>query len=151
MATSGLLLAIRPQLPNVIAERLLGGWHMFPTTIEYVMATIGMAMFLFGLGHRFIDRETNTATKSNWRSITKTFSRYSFTIYVLHHCVHIWPMWIYAMAQQQEPTYYWRTLMPLEVSLLLAVLFLVACFFALRKVGPDRRLGVEGWMRWLCD
>jgi uncharacterized membrane protein len=151
MTCSGVLLAVRPYLPTVVSTRFLGGWHMFPATVEYVLATIGMASLLFGLTHRWIDRNRSRFFTAGMADLTKTFSRNSFTIYVLHHMVHLWPMWIYGYTTRRETTYYWRQAMSLSWSMPLAVLFMAICYFALRKIGPDRRLGIEGWMRWLCD
>lgn len=147
---SGVLLAVRPYLPSVISTRFLEGWHMFPPTIEYVLATIGMASFLFGITHIWIDRNRSRFFTSGILDVTKTFSQYSFTIYVVHHMVHLWPLWIYGYIMEHEK-YYWQEAMGLGWSLPLAVLFLVVCYFVLRRIGPDRRLGIEGWMRWLCD
>ncbi|MFN7333358.1 MAG: heparan-alpha-glucosaminide N-acetyltransferase domain-containing protein [Pirellula sp.] len=147
---SGALLAVRPYLPKVLSTHFLEGWHMFPPTIEYVMATIGMASLLFGLTHIWIDRNRTRFFTDGMLDITKTFSQYSFTIYVVHHMVHLWPLWIYGYIMEHEK-YYWQEAMGLGWSLPLAVLFLVVCYFVLRRIGPDRRLGIEGWMRWLCD
>ncbi|MFN7843016.1 MAG: heparan-alpha-glucosaminide N-acetyltransferase domain-containing protein [Pirellula sp.] len=147
---SGVLLAVRPYLPRVLSIRFLEGWHMFPPTIEYVMATIGMASLLFGLTHIWIDRNRTRFFTDGMLDITKTFSQYSFTIYVVHHMVHLWPLWIYGYIMEHEK-YYWQEAMGLGWSMPLAVLFLVVCYFVLRRIGPDRRLGIEGWMRWLCD
>ena len=147
---SGSLLAVRPYLPSVISTRFLEGWHMFPPTIEYVLATIGMASFLFGITHIWIDRNRSRFFTRGISDITKTFSQYSFTIYVVHHMVHLWPLWIYGYIMEHEK-YYWQEAMGLGWSMPLAVLFLVVCYFVLRRIGPDRRLGIEGWMRWLCD
>ena len=151
LSTSGCLLFARPHFSGPIATHLLAGWTMFPPTIEYVLATIGMAMLLFGLLHQMIDRRPAVAPNQGFLEIAKTFSRYSFTIYVLHHLVHLWPMWIYALAEGKETTYYWRQALPLAAAIPLAGVFLVACYFTLRKIGPERRFGIEGWMRWLCD
>jgi hypothetical protein len=150
ISLSGALLAIRPYLPSVLSTRFLEGWHMFPPTIEYVLATIGMASLLFGLAHRWIDRNRSRLFTSGISDITKTFSQYSFTIYVVHHMVHLWPLWIYGYIMEHE-NYYWQEAMSLRWSMPLAVFFLVVCYFLLRRIGPDRRLGIEGWMRWLCD
>ena len=151
ISISSFLLTIRPFLPDVLSNRFLGGWHMFPPTIEYVLGTIGMSFLLFGLTHRWIDRNRLQVFPQGILDITKTFSRYSFTIYVLHHIVHLWPMWIYGYVTGHDATYYWGKAMGLFWSMPLAVSFLVICYFAMRRIGPDRRLGIEGWMRWLCD
>jgi Heparan-alpha-glucosaminide N-acetyltransferase, catalytic len=151
MAVSGFLLMLGQSWPAAISRRLLGGWNMFPATIEYVLATLGMAMVLLGGVHNLIDRRKSESRRSGWFDVAKTFSRYSFTIYVLHHLVHLWPMWIWAVAEGKEPTIYWQKAIPLAMSLPLAFVFLAASYFLLRKIGPDRRWGIEGWMRWLCD
>ncbi|MFY8073576.1 MAG: hypothetical protein ACOVNQ_17925, partial [Pirellula sp.] len=67
----------------------------------------------------------------------KLCSRYSFTIYVLHHMAHLWPMWIYGYATGHETTYYWGKAMSLSWSVPLAILFLATCCFVLRLIGPD--------------
>lgn len=148
---SCVLLAAKPWLPKGLATRFLGGWYMFPPTVEYVIATIGMATLLFGLTHRWVDRYRSRLFTDGMKETTKLCSRYSFTIYVLHHMAHLWPMWIYGYATGHETTYYWGKAMSLSWSVPLAILFLAICYFVLRLIGPDRRLGIESWMRWLCD
>jgi hypothetical protein len=70
---------------------------------------------------------------------------------VVHHIVHLWPLWIYGVLSTGQPTQYWKTAMPMTVSLPLAGLFLGLCYLVLQRLGPDRTYGIESWMRWLCD
>jgi uncharacterized membrane protein len=142
---------VRPYLPKILAEQLLGGWTMFPPTLVYVTATLGTVLMLLGLGHQFVDRNPRAQRFTSLLRITKTFSRYSFTIYVLHHLIHVWPLWIYGMVMGQETTFYWRMAMPPSTSLALAFTFLVLCYAVLRWLGPERTYGIEAGMRWLCD
>ena len=151
IATAGGLLLIRPHLPTVVANHLLGGWHMFPPTIEYVTATIGWALLLFGFFHRWVDDNPRVLRHKHLLDIAKVFSLYSLTIYVLHHVVHLWPLWIYGVVNGQEPTHYWRQAMPMNWSMPLAVLFLVCCYAWFRWMGTEERRGIESTMRWLCD
>jgi uncharacterized membrane protein len=151
LAASGILLISRSYLPVPVGTRLLGGWTMFPPSTEYVIATIGWALTAYGFMHLLVDRPIESPRMKGFLSVAKTFSRYSFTIYVLHHLVHLWPMWIYAIVQGEEPTLYWQKMMPLAYSIPFAFVFLIGCYFILRKLGPERRWGIEGWMRWLCD
>ncbi|MCY2973657.1 MAG: heparan-alpha-glucosaminide N-acetyltransferase domain-containing protein [Planctomycetota bacterium] len=151
IVASGLLLIARPYLPAPISNRLFGGWTMFPPSTEYVIATIGWALIVFRITHLLIDRPIISPQVKGFLNIAKSFSRYSLTIYVLHHLFHLWPMWIYAIVNGEEPTFYWQKMMPVTYSIPLAFLFLIGCYFILRKLGPDRRWGIEGWMRWLCD
>jgi hypothetical protein len=70
---------------------------------------------------------------------------------VLHHLVHVWPLWAYGLAQAGEPTEYWGKALPVWASMTLAAVFLVVCWVALRLLGPGRSWGLERCMRWLCD
>jgi uncharacterized membrane protein len=152
LATSLAALFLRPYLPEMLGQQLLGGWTMFPTTIEYALAMIGADMILLSLLHWYVDLNPRINRCGALFDIAKTFSQYSLTIYILHHLVHIWPLWIYTVAiGNEDPTELWMKAMSTPASLGLAVVFLVICFFLMRWIGPDRRFGVEAWMRWLCD
>ncbi len=144
-------LGSRPYLPAAVSKHVLAGWTMFPPTIEYVLATMGMSLVLFGLAHRFVDHNPRALKYKGLLDIAKTFSRYSLTIYVLHHLVHLWPLWIYGHIMQDDPTHYWRIAMPVSISVPLAILFLAICYFIFHRIGPNERHGLEAWMRWLCD
>ena len=150
---SGLIaLGLRSYLPETIESYLLGGWTMFPTTIEYALAMIGADLILLSVLHHFVDQNPRINRRGPLLEIAKTFSQYSLTIYLLHHLVHIWPLWIYTVAiGNDDPTELWMKAMSTPMALGLAVVFLVGCFFLMRWIGPDRRFGMEAWMRWLCD
>jgi uncharacterized membrane protein len=152
VATSLTALLLRPYLPTAITANFLGGWTMFPTTIEYALAMIGSDLLLLSLLHYYVDQNSRMNQRGPLLNIAKTFSRYSLTIYILHHVVHLWPLWIYTRAiGNEDPTELWMKATTVPVALSLAVVFLVACFFLMRWIGPDRRFGMEAWMRWLCD
>lgn len=136
---------------DVILTHVLTGWRMFPPSVEYLCATIGMAILLLGLLHQYVDRNDRVSTDSRAFLLAKTFSRYAFTIYVLHHIVHLYPLWIYGYAKGNETTAFWQKAMPVTLSIPLAVLFLACCYAILSRLNPNRRYGIEGWMRWLCD
>lgn len=148
---SMLLLGIRSTLPVLMSQKMLGGWTMFPATIEYVACMLGLTLVLLGLMHRYVDLNPRVAPHRVVLKVPRAFSRYSFTIYVLHHIVHLWPLWIYAVVAGQEPTYYWRIAMPLAVSIPLALLFLLCTYGLVRVLGDERNYGIEACMRWLCD
>lgn len=150
-AASMLLLGIRPYLPTTLSQKVLGGWNMFPPTMEYVTCTLGLALVLLGLLHLYVDLNPAVASYQNALQVPKAFSRYSFTIYILHHIVHLWPLWVYAMATGQERTDVWMNAMPLTASITLAVLFLFCAYGLVRVLGNDRNYGIEACMRWLCD
>lgn len=152
LAASLLALAARPYLPDLITHYVLLGWWMYPATIVYVGGALGGALVLLGILHERVDLAPNAARHAKALGVASLFSRYSFTIYIVHHIVHVWPLWIYAIAMgHEDPTYYWMKAMPLATALALAPVFMVVCYMALRAIPPGRRIGVESWMRWLCD
>jgi hypothetical protein len=118
---------------------------------KYYRAIHIMAMLLLGLLHQYVDRNDRVSTDARPFLLAKTFSRYAFTIYVLHQIVHLYPLWIYGYAMGNEPTAFWQKAMPVTISIPLAVVFLACCYAILSRLNPDRRYGIEGWMRWLCD
>lgn len=127
--------------------RLLG-WTMFPASTEYVFATLGTVLLLLPLAHRLVDRSAVEAWPVR---VARTFSRHSLTLYVVHHVVHVWPLWIWGAATHDDVTVHWQRAMPAPVALVLAMAFLVAAYPVLRWMDATGRRGIEGWMRWLCD
>jgi hypothetical protein len=149
-ASVGLLVA-RPLLPAPIAFGMLGGWTMFPPTTEYVLGMLGMAIGLLAILHRSVDLAAHPPVPPGMLRLAQAFSRHSLSIYVLHHIVHLWPLWIAAVAQGEEPTAYWRVAMPTWLSLTLAAAFLALCAVVLMRLGSRQAWGLERCMRWLCD
>jgi uncharacterized membrane protein len=150
-STAILVLGARSYLPVLWSQTLLGGWSMYPPTTVYVLGTLGLTLMLIGVVHHCVDFNPRALRYGGLLSIAKTFSRYSLTIYVLHHVIHLWPLWIYGVATGHEPTEYWTQAMPISISMPLALLFLAGCYELLRRLGPDRNYGIESWMRWVCD
>lgn len=126
----------------------LQGWTMFPATTEYVCGTLGLALLLVPLAHRACDGGRLDVRLAR---VAGTFSRHSLTIYLLHHVVHVWPLWIWGAATAEDVTALWQRAMPATVALGLATAFLLAAYPVLRWLDATGRRGIEGWMRWLCD
>ena len=156
--TGGALLAIsatavlgRWYAPNIFPKTVLTGWSMFPASPEYVSGTLGMTLLLFTFCHRWIDQNPRFGSRRGVLSVASTFSRYSLSIYLCHHIIHIWPLWIYGMAMQQDPTHYYGNAFPYGASLMLALAFIVCCYFVLRWIERSDKPTIESWMRWICD
>jgi uncharacterized membrane protein len=150
VAVSAVLLLARPFLAGPVAAGMLGGWTMFPPTTEYVTGMLGVAMASLALGHRFVDPIAASGRLAGAFGVARTFSQYSLTIYVVHHVVHLWPLWIYGFTATGEPAAYWMLALPAGMSLALGGGFLVACFLVLRTIGSRRTFGFEALMRWVC-
>jgi uncharacterized membrane protein len=150
-AASAALLIARHAMSGTVVSRFLGGWDLYPPSTEYVLGTLGMSITLFAVGHRVLDLQPVPKRWNGLLAIAESFSRYSLTIYVLHHIVHIWPLWAYGFAQTGDPTAYWQDAMPLAMACVLALVFLAACWLVFHKLGRRRIWGLERCMRWVCD
>lgn len=150
---SALTLAVRPHAPALVRQHILQAWTMFPPSLAYVTGTLGIALLALAFCHRQLDGGSNRHFAPGTRSgnIVATLGGHSFSIYLLHHMVHLWPLWIYGAMQGKDPTYYWQNAMPAWASLVLAILFLVFCYPFFRWVDKNRMPSVESWMRWVCD
>jgi uncharacterized membrane protein len=131
--------------------RVLTGWTMFPASMEYMAGILGMILLAFGLGLWLVDGRGWLDRLPAMMSVARTLSKYSLSIYLLHHVVHVWPMWGYALWQGQETTAYWRQALTWPWAAALVPVFLVACYLLLRWVEKHDLPTVETAMRWFAD
>ena len=124
---------------------------MFPATLEYITGMLGLVLVLFALGHRWIDRNPKFAERKGLFKVAGTFGKYSLSRYLLHHVVHLWPLWIYGASMGEDPTQFWRNAISVWVAIPLSFLCLASCYWLLRWMERTERGGVESWMRHLCD
>ena len=126
----------------------LPGWTMFPATTTYVCGTLGLALVLLPIAHRMFDGSPGTGWLAR---VAGTYSRHSLSLYVLHHVVHVWPLWIWGAWTADDVTARWQMALPASAALGLAAAFLAAVYPLLRWMDATGRRGIEEWMRWLCD
>jgi hypothetical protein len=77
-------------------------------------------------------------------------SRHSLSMYLLHHVLHLWPLWVCGVVAGEEPTEYWRQAMPAWVAVALVPPCLGVCYLAFRAAERWKWPTVESFMRWLC-
>ncbi|MFQ3593708.1 MAG: hypothetical protein SNJ82_11075 [Gemmataceae bacterium] len=131
--------------------KMVTGWTMFPASLEYLAGVLGIILLLFTLGLWLIDARGLLRRAPVVVSVANTLSKHSLTIYLLHHIVHIWPMWFLATWRGLEPTTYWQQAMRWEWAATLSGVFLVACYFLMRWVDKAELPTVETALRWFAD
>lgn len=151
MFAAGIAVGFRWCFPDLFPPTWPKSWTMFPPSVEYLVGTTGWTMFAFGFCYWLLDCRWGSETLVGLRTLAERFSRRSLTAYLLHHVVHLWPLWLYAMWRGQEPTYYWRQATEVWVALALAGVFLVFCCLFFAWLDRTGRPTVENLMRWLCD
>lgn len=149
--TGGLML-LAPNLSSTDStwsERLR--WSMFPPTPVYLLGTVSWTLFAFAFAYEWLDLRLPATRFKQLRGVVATFSRRSLTAYLLHHVVHLWPLWLWAVYQGLEATHYWRQATTVPVAVLLATVFLLLCYCLFRWLDQTKRPAVEDLMRWLTD
>lgn len=149
VAAAGLALVARPYLPADLRPGT-SGWTMFPATTAYLLGTLGGTILAASLLHRVLDQEGVRARHgfSDWAG---SISRHSLSIYLLHHAIHIWPLWAWGAAMHDNAASLWQKALPAAVSLGLAAVFLVGAAVLFRWMDKNRVPSIETLMRWLCD
>lgn len=151
LAVSAVLLSLPHAIESEIAMKSVLRWAMYPPTTAYLLGTLGLTLTSFSLLHRWMDRPEFHTRWSTWLDVAAAMSRHSLTIYLVHHMVHIWPLWTYSVRQGHEPTAYWQLAVSVPTAWCLAVLFLAMTALLFRWLNPSRTWGIESFMRWICD
>jgi uncharacterized membrane protein len=146
------LLGLGAHLAGSGLERPLGFYlspsTFYPASTSFVLLTLGLVLAgLAGLWLALDSSEARRAAVSRrgWMVFFGRYSRYALTIYVLHHAVHLWPLYVAGLAQGDVWTY-WQDWVTPAGALGLAALFLAACYVVL--VGWDK-LRQTGSLEWL--
>ncbi len=151
VAASVALRVVRPYLPDPLPSTILKGWTMFPASPEYVTGVLGIALILFGTLYVWVDRRQKLARFPRLLAVTRTMSRHTLSIYLLHHVLHLWPLWVYGYFSGDTATAYWREAMSIEMAVALTPVCLAVCYllawWADRREWPT----AESAMRWVCD
>ena len=77
---------------------------------------------------------------------------FALTAYVVHHVVHLWPLWAYGLWRgKSDPEYYEGGVMDTPTAILLAAIFIALFYFATIALERRKRYTLEGFMRWVCE
>jgi uncharacterized membrane protein len=151
LVVTALLMLVAYTAPSDSTWSRLLHWSMYPTTSVYLLGTVSWTIFAFAFAFEWLDLRLPPTQLPRLRRLAATFSRRSLTAYLLHHVVHLWPLWLLAAYQGLEPTHYWRQATSVPVAVLLAAIFLVICYRSFQWLNQSRRPAVEELMRWLTD
>ena len=137
-------------LPPLIYRRT-----MFPASSSYLLGAIGVSTFCLVVLHRIVDQKSDEKKHSRtFEILTKWFrvvSKHSLSIYLLHHIIHLWPLWIYGLMTVGEPAAHWQKFVPVVFSTILALSFCALVVPAFLFIDKYRVPTIESAMRWIGD
>lgn len=149
IAIALVLIVSWPTLPAGITGGMVSAWTMFPASTAYCLGTLGTVTLAAAALHWVVDRG---GQQWGWLLTWATpLSRHALSMYLLHHVVHVWPLWAWGAATGGATTALWQVAMPPAASLALAAGFLVTAAWLLRWIDQRRAPSAESLMRWVCD
>jgi len=137
-------------LPPLIYRRT-----MFPASSSYLLGAIGVSALSLFVLHSIVDKKGDKKNCSpTFESLATWFrvvSKHSLSIYLLHHVIHLWPLWLYGLMTVGEPTAHWQKFMPVIFSTILALFFCALVVPAFLIIDKYRVPTIESMMRWIGD
>ena len=126
---------------------------MVPASSSYLLGAIGVsALSLFAL-HKIVDQKEDekkhSHTFGNVAEWFRVVSKHSLSIYLIHHLIHLWPLWFYGFMTQGEPTARGKNFMPVVFSTILALFFCALVVPAFLIIDKYRLPTIESVMRWI--
>ncbi len=115
----------------------------YPASTTYLLIMLGITMIAFtGLWLLLDAKETSTArakwTRGRFALPIQRYSRYSLSTYLIHHTLHLYPLYLAGWITAKDRWYYYTDAMPIWVALVLWLIFVVAFYYVLKlwdKVG----------------
>ena len=97
------------------------------------------------------DEKKHSQTFGNLAEWFRVVSKHSLSIYLIHHMVHLWPLWIYGLMTVGEPTAHWQKFAPVIFSTTLALFFCALVIPVFLIIDKYRVPTIESLMRWIGD
>jgi hypothetical protein len=92
------------------------------------MGTVGVILVLFWWLHRWLDMDRSSDGRG-WLTFFRTYSRYSLTVYILHHIVHVWPLYVAArLGGYRDIWHFYANAVPVPVAWILAIIFIAVLY-----------------------
>jgi len=138
-----------PLVPAMLRGDAPRAWTMFPASTAYVLGTLGCTTLAVFVLHRLLDGPV-----PRWPGLAAwatPLSRHALSIYLVHHAIHVWPLWAWSLATTGDATALWQVALPPWAALALAAVFLVAAAVVCRWADRHRAVSAESLMRWVCD
>lgn len=134
---------------NSPLDHFIAPLSFYPNSATMLFLQIGLTLITFTALWWFFDaRSSDTAAPSGfWLTYFRRLSRYSLTLYVLHHVLIFWPLWIVKWTTGKD---YFEQAMDSLPAFVLAVAILLILFPALSFWDRHKgRFSLEWLLTWM--
>lgn len=134
--------ALSNQFSPIGSSWYLSPISFYPASTTYVFGILGSILLVFWLLHRRYD--LGEAPTSQFIQL---YSKFSLTTYVLHHAVHLWPIYLLAAWNDKDIWYYYQDAISTPLALGLTIVFIAVFFSFLKFLNSRAHLSLEGLLR----
>jgi len=100
--------------------------EFYPASTTFIFGTLGVILLLFWILHRWLD-SASSETGPIMASFHQ-YSRFSLTVYAVHHAVHLWPIYLADGIQGRSLWYYYAGAASTPVAFSLSLVFIVVFY-----------------------
>ena len=100
-------------------------YSFYPASSPFIFLTLGITLIALWVLHRWLDQPDGEKPLAFFQR----FSRYSLTVYIVHHAAHIWPLYLAAVWHgKSDPYWYYQNAVSTPVALALTLVFLLVLY-----------------------
>lgn len=123
----------------------------YPASTTFTFGTLGVTLLGLWVLYRGLDSR-EILPEGAVLSFFRRYSRFSLTIYIVHHVAHLWPLYLLATWKgEHEPSSYYRKAVSTPMAFMLALLFVAGFYVVLVVLERRSKNSFEVFLRWLSE
>ncbi len=120
----------------------------YPASTTFLIGCMGILLLALWSLHAALDSRPVGSDAAAMKFLRR-YSRFSLTAYIVHHAVHVWPLYLLAAWEgRDDPWWYYADAVDTPAALLLAWLFIVVFYGVLIRWEKKSEYSFEGLLRW---
>ncbi len=124
---------------------LLAGWRdyfspitFYPASTTYLLILLGICLTAFAGLWLLLDSSPQSVTRAKWErsrlfTAVQRYSRYSLSVYIIHHSVHLWPLYLAGWLRASDRWYYYTDAIPVWGAIILWGTFIAAFYYVIAQ------------------
>ncbi|MBN2051612.1 MAG: DUF1624 domain-containing protein [Spirochaetales bacterium] len=149
-ASSALLIGLHSRTSGVLAY-YASPFTFYPGSTSFILGNLGLILIFLGILRRWTDQKGKTPSGIVYRFLER-YSRFSLTVYIVHHVVHVWPLYVAALvAGESDPFWFYADAVGTPMALALAAGFILLFYPVMGYLQKRKRYTFEGLLRWFSE
>lgn len=100
-------------------------YSKYPATTTFILISLGLTLLLFYFLYFHVEQNVavNDLKQKKWVQFLSRYSAFSFTVYVTHHCFHIWPLRIIGHMLKRDEEFYFGYILTFYPAFCLGIIY----------------------------